>query len=125
MQTKRRARQEEAAAIQEDSGRRSMAMHDLDFSGILDIDLLRKQCDAVAEANRNRPDVLRADLLAVLKMASAEGREKARELLAEDGTGLNCAYRISWLQDQIITLLYDFSTTHVYPKQRDRFAVAA
>ncbi|TCR90870.1 [protein-PII] uridylyltransferase [Rhizobium sp. BK376] len=125
MQTKRRARQEEAAAIQEDSGQRSMAMHDLDFSGILDIDLLRKQCDAAAEANRNRPDVLRADLLAVLKKASAEGREKARELLAEDGSGLNCAYRISWLQDQIITLLYDFSTTHVYPRQRDRFAVAA
>ncbi|KAA0699310.1 [protein-PII] uridylyltransferase [Neorhizobium sp. P12A] len=125
MQTKRRARQEEAAAIQEDSGQRSMAMHDLDFSGILDIDLLRKQCDAAAEANRNRPDVLRADLLALLKKASAEGRERARELLAEDGSGLNCAYRISWLQDQIITLLYDFSTTHVYPKQRDRFAVAA
>jgi [protein-PII] uridylyltransferase len=125
MQTKRQARREEAAANQEDSGRRSMATHDIDFSGILDVDLLRKQCDAAAEANRSRPDVLRADLLALLKKASAEGREKAKELLAEDGSGLNCAYRISWLQDQIIALLYDFSTTHVYPKQRDRFAVAA
>jgi [protein-PII] uridylyltransferase len=125
MQTKTQARHEEAAASKEDSGRRSMATHDIDFSRILDVDLVRKQCEAIAEANRSRPDVLRADLLAALKKASAQGRERAREMLAEDGSGLNCAHRISWLQDQIIALLYDFSTVHVYPKQRDRFAVAA
>lgn len=100
-------------------------MRDLDFSNILDVELLQKQCDAVAEANRNRPDILRADLLAVLKKASTEGRQKAREALMSDGGGLNCAYRISWLQDQIITVLYNFVTAHIFPHQKDKFAVTA
>ncbi|GGD91645.1 bifunctional uridylyltransferase/uridylyl-removing enzyme [Rhizobium anhuiense] len=100
-------------------------MRDLDFSNILDVELLQKQCDAVAEANSNRPDLLRADLLAVLKKASAEGRQKARAALLADGGGLNCAYRISWLQDQIITVLYNFATAHIFPRQKDKFAVTA
>ncbi|ABC89209.1 [protein-PII] uridylyltransferase protein [Rhizobium etli CFN 42] len=100
-------------------------MRDLDFSTILDTELLQKQCDAVAEANRNRPDIMRADLLAVLKKASTEGRQKARAALAADGSGLNCAYRISWLQDQIITVLYNFATAHIFPLQKEKFAVTA
>lgn len=100
-------------------------MRDLDFSSILDVELLQKQCDAVAEANRNRPDILRADLLAVLKKASTEGRQKARTALMADGGGLNCAYRISWLQDQIIAALYNFATAHIFPHQKDKFAVTA
>ena len=124
MQTKTEARREWPAANAEDQGRR-MVSHNIDFSDLIDLDLLRRQCAAVAEANRSRPDVMRADLLALLKKASAAGRDKARELLIEDGSGLNCAYRISWLQDQLIALLYDFSTNQVFPRQRDRFAVAA
>ena len=103
-------------------------MRDLDFSNILDVELLQKQCDAVAEANSNRPDLLRADLLAVLKKASAEGRQKARAALMADGGGLNCAYRISWLQDQVITVLYKFATAHIQrasAQQKSQSALAA
>ncbi|WP_392709807.1 [protein-PII] uridylyltransferase [Rhizobium ruizarguesonis] len=124
MQTKQAAGREPAVRHEQETAP-AIAMRDLDFSNILDVELLRKQCDAVAEANRNRPDILRADLLAVLKKASTEGRQKAREALMADGGGLNCAYRISWLQDQIITVLYNFATAHIFPHQKDKFAVTA
>ncbi len=124
MQTKQAAGREPAVRHEQETAP-ATAMRDLDFSHILDVELLQKQCDAVAEANRNRPDVLRADLLAVLKKASTEGRQKARAALMADGGGLNCAYRISWLQDQIITVLYKFATAHIFPQQKDKFAVTA
>ncbi|MBY5408087.1 [protein-PII] uridylyltransferase [Rhizobium leguminosarum] len=124
MQTKPAAGREPAVRHEQETAP-ATAMRDLDFSNILDVELLQKQCDAVAEANRNRPDILRADLLAVLKKASTEGRQKAREALMADGGGLNCAYRISWLQDQIITVLYNFATAHIFPHQKDKFAVTA
>ncbi|MBB4216122.1 [protein-PII] uridylyltransferase [Rhizobium sp. BK212] len=124
MQTKQAAGREPAVRHEQETAP-ATAMRDLDFSNILDVELLQKQCDAVAEANSNRPDLLRADLLAVLKKASAEGRQKARAALLADGGGLNCAYRISWLQDQIITVLYNFATAHIFPRQKDKFAVTA
>ncbi|MBY5853377.1 [protein-PII] uridylyltransferase [Rhizobium ruizarguesonis] len=124
MQTKPAAGREPAVRHEQETAP-AITMRDLDFSNILDVELLQKQCDAVAEANRNRPDILRADLLAVLKKASTEGRQKAREALMADGGGLNCAYRISWLQDQIITVLYNFATAHIFPHQKDKFAVTA
>ncbi|MFS2178837.1 [protein-PII] uridylyltransferase [Rhizobium pisi] len=124
MQTKREASLDQAARHEQEAAP-AIAMRDLDFSNILDVELLHKQCDAIAEANRNRPDVMRADLLAALKKASTEGRQKARAALLADGGGLNCAYRISWLQDQIITVLYNFATAHIFPHQKDKFAVTA
>ncbi|WHO73155.1 [protein-PII] uridylyltransferase [Rhizobium sp. BT03] len=124
MQTKHEASPDPVARHEQEAAPATV-MRALDFSQILDVELLQKQCDAVAEANRNRPDLLRADLLAVLKKASTEGRQKARAALMADGGGLNCAYRISWLQDQIITVLYNFATAHIFPQQKDKFAVTA
>ncbi|MDM9626161.1 [protein-PII] uridylyltransferase [Rhizobium sp. S152] len=125
MQTKREAHHLDVVPRQQDPAPRMAASNDIDFSDILDTPYLQTLCDAVAEANRNRPDVMRADLLAILKKASSDGRNKARELLSADGSGIRCARRISWLQDQIITVLYEFVTVHVFPKQRDKFAVTA
>ncbi|MBX5023356.1 [protein-PII] uridylyltransferase [Rhizobium lentis] len=124
MQMKREASPDPAARHEQETAPVS-AMRDLDFSDILDVELLQKQCDAVVEANRTRPDIMRADLLAALKRASTEGRQRARAALAVDGSGLKCAYRISWLQDQIITVLHNFATTHIFPQQKDKFAVTA
>ncbi len=125
MQTKREAHHPDVVPRQQDPAPRMAASNDIDFSDILDTPYLQTLCDAVAEANRNRPDVMRTDLLAILKKASNDGRNKARELLSLDGSGIRCARRISWLQDQIITVLYEFVTVHVFPKQRDKFAVTA
>ncbi|MEZ2130917.1 MULTISPECIES: [protein-PII] uridylyltransferase [unclassified Sinorhizobium] len=123
MQTKRPTHREWVAGSKEDAGR-PMATQEIDVSGILDVVALRAECDAIVRTANHR-DELRAGLLTVLKRASQEGRGNARKLLSKDGRGLHCAHRISWLQDQIVTLLYDIVTDHIYPRQKDRFAVTA
>ena len=95
---------------------------EVDFTEILDVERLRAECDAIA--GQYAPET-RSALLATLKHASQEGRQKARELLAADGGGLKCAQRISWLQDRLISVLYDFVVTHVFPAQKDMFAITA
>jgi [protein-PII] uridylyltransferase len=121
MQTKRDA----VAPREQEAAPRMATTNDIAFSEILDPAYLRSLCEAVAEANKTRPDVMRSDLLATLKKASSEGRQKARELLSADGSGLNCARRISWVQDQVISALYEFAMAHIFPAQRGRFAVTA
>ena len=101
-----------------------MARHDIDFSELLDVARLKADCKAITK-DGNRPQLeLRSALLPVLRRASVEGREKARELLAKDGSGLACARRISWLQDQIISVLYEVIVASVHPEGKD-IAVAA
>jgi len=124
MQTKRQARRQWAAVNEQDPGRPSMVTHDIDFSAILDVSALRAECETLVKLHEDKKDE-RSALLALLKKASQEGREKARRLLSEEGSGLDCAHRISWLQDQIITVLYDFTVRHVHPKQKGSFAITA
>lgn len=83
-------------------------------SGLLDVAALKGQCEFIASAHAEYRDQMRQALLATLKKAYAEGREQARELLFADGSGLACAARLSWLQDQIITVLHDFALNHVF-----------
>ncbi|MDE1992909.1 MAG: [protein-PII] uridylyltransferase, partial [Rhizobiaceae bacterium] len=124
MQTKRQARRQWAAVSEQDSGRPSMVMHDIDFSVILDVPALRAECEDIAKRFDDQKEA-RPALLALLKKASHDGRQVARRLLSEEGGGLDCAHRISWLQDQIISVLYDFTVRHVHPKQKGRFAITA
>lgn len=83
-------------------------------SGLLDVATLRARCEFIASAHAEYRDRMRAALLAELKSAYQQGREQARELLFSDGSGLACAARLSWLQDQIITVLHDFALNHVF-----------
>ncbi|OCI96945.1 bifunctional uridylyltransferase/uridylyl-removing protein [Rhizobium sp. AC27/96] len=124
MQTKRQARRQWPVVNEQESGRQSMEMHDIDFPAILDVPSLRAECEALAKRNLDKNEE-RSALLALLKKASQEGREEARRLLAFQGSGLDCAHRISWLQDQIITVIYDFTVQHVFPKRAGSFSVTA
>ncbi|SFA96809.1 UTP--GlnB (protein PII) uridylyltransferase, GlnD [Rhizobium sp. NFR07] len=100
-----------------------MARHEIDFSELLDINALKAECRALMKKDRPHLE-LRAAILPVMRRASTEGRDKARELLNRDGSGLNCAERISWLQDQIISILHETVVSAVHPEGRD-IAVAA
>ncbi|NEI68431.1 [protein-PII] uridylyltransferase [Rhizobium lusitanum] len=124
MQTKRQAPRQGAAVSEQKADRQSMETHHIDFSTILDVSALKVACEALAKRGLDKNEE-RSALLALLKKASQEGREEARRLLVARGGGLDCAHRISWLQDQIITVLYDFTVRHVYPKQADAFSVTA
>ncbi|WP_430241144.1 [protein-PII] uridylyltransferase [Neorhizobium sp. DAR64861/K0K2] len=98
--------------------------HDIDFSELMDVAGLQTKCRE-ALGTKDRPLLeSRAALLPILRQASVDGREKARELLSQDGSGLRCARRISWIQDQLICVLNETITESLYPEGRE-IAVAA
>ncbi|MCO6187372.1 [protein-PII] uridylyltransferase [Rhizobium sp. L1K21] len=84
------------------------------LSEILNVEALRKRCELVASVNAENSNAMRNALLAAFKEANAKGRQKAEELLNADGSGIACAERISWLQDQLITVLHDFVLNHIF-----------
>jgi [protein-PII] uridylyltransferase len=101
-----------------------MVRNDIDFSELIDIARLKADCETIV-ADRNRPLLeMRAALLPVLRRASTEGRDKARQLLTQDGSGLACARRISWVQDQLICILHQTIAGHLHAEGAD-IAVAA
>ena len=53
----------------------------------------------------------------ILKAARTRGLAKAEELLLKDRRGRRCAERLSFMQDEIIRLLFEFAETHLYPAQ--------
>ncbi|MDE1159867.1 MAG: [protein-PII] uridylyltransferase [Neorhizobium sp.] len=101
-----------------------MARHDIDFSELLDLDRLTADCQAVLGAKDRALLDMRSDLLPILRKASTDGRQKARERLNEEGSGLNCARRISWIQDRLICTLHTVIVDKVYPEGSD-IAIAA
>jgi len=102
-----------------------MAISDLDFSAILDVPALRQECDLVFKGEGKRISDVRSELLPIFRKASTEGRQKARDLLNADGSGIDCARRISWLQDRLIEVLYDLTCQYVYPQDAPQIAVTA
>ena len=89
------------------------------FTSIIDANLVREQLTALTKdtgSDGSSPQV-RSEVLKLLKETSKEGREKARLKLFEDGDGTACAWRISFLQDELIRIIYDFAVTHVYRAQ--------
>jgi [protein-PII] uridylyltransferase len=100
-----------------------MARHDIDFSDLLDVQALKAECLSLMAQDRPHLE-MRAALLPLLRSASAAGREKAREHLNKDGSGLKCAMGLSWLQDQIICTLHQTVVAAVHPEGAE-IAVAA
>lgn len=116
-------------SVGQDALRHFMARHETSFPEILDVAALRARCDFIASAHAEQREPMRRALLAAFKEANIAGRAKARELLAADGAGIKCAERISWLQDQLITLLHDFVLNQVFDAAKapetSRIAVTA
>ena len=54
-------------------------------------------------------------LVAFFKEALAAGRAEIRQRFDEDGSGTDAAHALSFLMDQLIRVLYDFTVGHVYP----------
>ncbi len=57
---------------------------------------------------------LRQELLEVLKKLVRNARDTARAGLEADGNGRRCARALSIFQDELIRLIYDFTTAHVH-----------
>ena len=96
-----------------------MPKRNLKLDKLIDAKIVREKLTALtADSSGDGSSFkIRAEVLNILKEASTAGREKAREQLFEDGDGTACAWRISYVQDQIIRIIFDFAVAHVYRAQ--------
>ncbi len=91
----------------------------------LDPAKLKAELRSIAKKNSGSPDKLRQAVLAHLKEVNAAGRKRAYEILKENGGGLECARRISWLQDQILIALHALVVQSIYPDTNNEFTITA
>ncbi len=90
---------------------------------------IARQIDALADKHGGSDDVFRAALTQLLKTALARAREVAQAELLQDRQGRTCAQRLCAVQDEIVRLLYDAATKHLYRSHMrsdsERMAVVA
>ena len=102
-----------------------------DLAGLIDSTALRQTLTDLTKANDGDGSDLktRSAVLGELKEAMKAGRAVAEKRLNEDGGGMICAQRLSFLQDELIRVIYDFALYHVYriknPSTAERMAVVA
>ncbi len=94
-----------------------------------DFDALRHEASELARAHAGQASSLRLALVERLRGLVRGARAAAKRELEEDGDGRKCAEGLSAFQDALISLAYDFTTTHVYPVENpsaaERMAVVA
>src|SRR5580658_1521835 len=85
--------------------------------------------DALAAEHAGREDVFRAAVAKLLKAELVAARETAQAVLLKDRHGRRCAERLCFVQDEIIRILFDAATRHLYhtpiPSGAERMAVVA
>jgi hypothetical protein len=96
---------------------------------LIDSAHLRSDLGAI-HARHGRSDTnLRAAILVRLKEAMAHGRAVAETRLGTDGHGTKCAANLSYIQDEIIRTLCDFTVDCIYtarnPSAAERLCVVA
>src|SRR6188474_3869828 len=97
-----------------------MAKIPLKLDEIIDAAALRHDLSALTEAPKGDGESkkVRAGVIRILKQRLAAGHATAERMLMEDGGGSACAARLSHLMDEIIRVLYDFATTHVFRSKK-------
>src|SRR6202046_5192224 len=85
--------------------------------------------DELAAKHAGREDVFRSALAQLLKAEMIEARAVAQAILLKDRHGRRCAERLSYVQDEIIRILFSAATRHLYhspmPSGAERMAVVA
>ena len=86
------------------------------FEGLIDsADLRRRLTALVADGADGGNPSIRSKVLAILKDERTETRARVQQRLLDDRRGVLCAERLSYVQDELIRVVYDFAVTHVYP----------
>ncbi|MBP1851291.1 [protein-PII] uridylyltransferase [Rhizobium halophytocola] len=102
-----------------------MSKLELGYGDILDVAAFNAECDAIALRLNGNQLQIRAALLPVLKAAITDGREAVRQMLYVDGSGIDCARRLSWLQDQLLATLFNVAISRIFGGKVDTVALAA
>ena len=94
-----------------------------------DTKALRVELTALFRRNGETPSGARPAVLDRLKRLIKDAREAARAQLDLDGNGRRCAEGLSHFEDELIRLIYDYTTIHVYrtdnPSDAEHMAVIA
>lgn len=94
-----------------------------------DTKALRVELTALFRKHGEAASVARPAILSRLKLLLKTARDDARAGLVDDGDGRRCAEGISHFQDELIRLIYDYTTVHVYrtdnPSDAEHMAVVA
>ncbi|MEO0816225.1 MAG: [protein-PII] uridylyltransferase [Pseudomonadota bacterium] len=100
-----------------------------DIANIIDGRSLRVKLSASFMNNLDDPSAARARALDILHQALFRGRMIAQERLQQGATGLDTARLLASVQDEVISALYDYTTTHIHPVSNptlgERIAIAA
>ncbi|WP_343313348.1 [protein-PII] uridylyltransferase [Brucella sp. BE17] len=94
-----------------------MRAHDLKLDEIVNPETLRRKINELADSTEENYSSasVRKVVLQALKDALIRGRNNVENMLRKDGGGTLCARRLSWLMDTLISALYEFTSTKVYP----------
>jgi [protein-PII] uridylyltransferase len=96
---------------------------------LLDVDRVRAEIDTLADKHAGSDDVFRTAVAQLLKAELAAGRQTAQAQLLKDRHGRRCAERLCVMHDDIIALLFEAATRHLYkslvPSDSERMAVIA
>jgi [protein-PII] uridylyltransferase len=86
-------------------------------SEVFDAAVVAAGLEQLADVHAGNERELRLALSRRLKAALLEGRVVAERLLIKDRHGRRCAERLCFMQDEIIRVLFEFTTKHLYPAQ--------
>src|SRR3984957_19383231 len=86
-------------------------------SDLLDSASIVADLNALAEPNSGGERERRTAVARRLKTALTQARARADELLLEDRHGRRCAERLSRAEDEIVRILFEFTTSKLYPPQ--------
>src|SRR5712671_2756466 len=92
-----------------------MALKLADAPALFDAEEIAGALAKLAASYPGRDRELRTAVAHRLKTALAASRAEIERLLLKDRHGGRCAARLCWVQDEIIRVLYEFATKHIYP----------
>src|SRR5262245_19704177 len=99
------------------------------FAELFDAAAVAAELEQLPELHGGNERALRSAVAQRLKAALMQGRAVAERLLLKDRRGRLCAERLSFLQDEILRVLYEFALKHLYPSQNpseaERLAIVA
>ena len=98
-------------------------------TGVFDAPAMAAGLETLANVHGGDQRELRLAISRQLKTALVQGRADAEQLLIRDRQGRRCAERLSFMQDEIIRVLFEFVGRHLYPVQNpseaERMAIIA
>ncbi len=99
------------------------------FAEFFDSAAIAADLDKIALAHPGREREIRTAVAQHLKVVHADGRDAAERMLLADRHGRLCAERLCFMQDEIIRILFELATKHLYPSVNpsaaERMAIVA